>query len=326
MKMAYYSQILSVCLMILPTAFYAKTNKAADKILVSSGDHINLNCSIDTKLEKYTVFWEFLNMTGYRITKEIYADRNERNADTSYNIDQAQIYDIGKYNCTIHRITPPPSKNFSASLINLSVQAPPNMSLNSTIGDNDNVTAQCSLHEFYPKDVNVSLKTTCGNVQYLNDPLLTRNADGTYNAIHGFFVNIFNCVSIITVTCVVEHQTGGLNISVKLIKARPDDGLHFTWYIIGGILILLLPLPYLIHQIGKGHCSACRACYSSRQNITSTNVKDVKKYLKQSRAEACCVFEKKSKTKDTYLIKKNGRSKKTHAFHISHRPRTNFGR
>ncbi|XP_044135895.1 uncharacterized protein LOC122927775 isoform X2 [Bufo gargarizans] len=279
MKMAYFSQILSVCLMLLPTAFYAKTNKAADKILVSSGDHINLNCSINATLKKYTVYWEFLNMTGYRITKKMDADHNEGNTDTSYNIDQAKIYDIGKYNCTIHRIIPPPSKNLSASLIHLFVQAPPNMSLNSTIGDNDNVTAQCSLHEFYPKDVNVSLKTTCGNVQYLNDPLLTRNADGTYNAIHGFFVNIFNCVRNITVTCVAEHQTGGLNISVKLIKGRPDDGLqknYFTWYIIGGILILLLPLTYLIHQIGKDHCSAFRACYSSRQNITSTNVKDVK--------------------------------------------------
>lgn len=85
------------------------------------------------------------------------------------------------------------------------------------IGDKYNVTALCSLQEFYPEHVNVSFTTTCGSFHYLNNTLPIRNADGTYNTTHRFLMNITNCDSTITGTCVTEHQTGGLNISAKLI-------------------------------------------------------------------------------------------------------------
>lgn len=61
-------------------------------------------------------------MTGYRNTKEIYADQTRENADTSFKIDQVKIYDTGTYNCTIRKILPPPIKNFPTPLIQLFVQ------------------------------------------------------------------------------------------------------------------------------------------------------------------------------------------------------------
>ncbi|XP_073506853.1 tyrosine-protein phosphatase non-receptor type substrate 1-like [Phyllobates terribilis] len=270
MKMV--EHVFHVYLTILLTVFYTETYMTEEQVIVSRGDRISLNCSKNlSEMTRYTSHWEFVNMSGYRITKDMILHLKGKTSDASFRIDKATIYDIGKYNCTIGKTLPPPIKNFT-TLIQLIVKAPPQMILKSTIGDQYNVTAHCSLQEFYPENVNVSFNASCGSVQHLKNPVLTRNADGTYNTSYTFLVNIYNCTGNIKGTCAVEHQTGRFNISAQLLEGRPDALMpknDFTWYIIGGVLILLLFI-YIIYKTGKGRCSAVRVCYTSRQKITSS--------------------------------------------------------
>ncbi|XP_072003633.1 tyrosine-protein phosphatase non-receptor type substrate 1-like [Engystomops pustulosus] len=220
---------------------------------------------------RYTVYWKMFNLTGHEFTNIIHVTEHEQkaaNVDTSLSIDKAKISDNGKYNCTVSRTLPPPTVKRTVAVIQLFVQAHPQMALNYTIDGIDDITVWCSIREFYPNHVNVSLKITCGSVQYLNGSLHILNADGTYSGNYGYLVNISNCASTMTGTCVAEHQTGWFNISAKLtIHKNPDPNHDFRWYIIGGILILLLLLASIIYYTGKRHCSADR----SRQNILGSN-------------------------------------------------------
>ncbi|XP_077117130.1 uncharacterized protein LOC143773618 [Ranitomeya variabilis] len=273
MKMVVH--IFHMYLKILLIVFYTETHMTEKQVTVSRGDRISLNCSTNlSEMIRYTTQWEFVSMSGYRITKDMIVHLKENSSDASFRIDKATIFDTGKYNCTMRNTIPPPAKTFT-TLIHLFVQAPPQVILKNITGDQYNVTAQCSLQEFYPEQVNVSFNATCGSVQDLENSVLTRNADGTYDASYMYLVNVYYCTSNIIGTCAVEHQTGRFNISTVLLEERPDALLpekDFIWYITAGILVLLLFI-YIIYRTGKGGCSAVRVWYSSRQNITcSTDV------------------------------------------------------
>ncbi|XP_069618458.1 uncharacterized protein [Ranitomeya imitator] len=266
--------IFHVYLKILLIVFYTETHMTEKQVTVSRGDRISLNCSTNlSEMIRYSTQWKFVNMSRYGIAKAMIVHLKENTSDSSFRIDKATIFDTGKYNCTMRNTIPPPAKTFT-TLIHLFVQAPPQVILKNIAGDKYNVTVQCSLQEFYPEQVNVSFKVTCGSVQYLENPVFTRNADGTYDASYMYLVNVYNC-SNITGTCAVEHQTGRFNISTVLLEERPDTLLpekDFIWYITGGILVLLLFI-YIIYRTAKGGCSAVRVLSSSRQNITCSTGK-----------------------------------------------------
>ncbi|XP_077326050.1 uncharacterized protein LOC143960908 [Lithobates pipiens] len=80
------------------------------------------------------------------------------------------------------------------------------------------VTVVCILLEFYPEDVRVELTMTCGEVlKLLNNFTLVRNADGSFDATHKFWVNITSCSNNSLITCEANHVTGVVKNSTNLI-------------------------------------------------------------------------------------------------------------
>ncbi|XP_029471370.1 uncharacterized protein LOC115098698 [Rhinatrema bivittatum] len=141
----------------------------------------------------------------------------------------------------------------------LQVQAPPKVWLSSASSDDGLLTllVTCMVSEFYPESVSVTLNTTCGGCQVLDDnPLAIKNNDGTYNKSYRALVTTEGCYNGTRVTCSVRHKAAESSPSAwvpptvrKKDKLIPSNYV-ITWIITGtlllfGIILILILRKYI---------------------------------------------------------------------------------